>query len=426
MTIRLTCDCDWTLSTSDGNAGKQVRCPACGRSLLVPFPQTTPTRPAGRGVPAWVVGAAAVGGLFLGAAVIGAVWLLGRAGTPPATPVADARHTPPTPDRQHHARPDSFKAEADKEGMKAIKDIIDKDLGREGSHAESRPNPEPRAETKPPAGPGPDGPAPKVSIEKLVPAVPVFGEPLSVTLGGSDPDGRPLRYQYRTDADRDWQAVKGNEFMIFGLKQGPFTLQVRALNSRDVASPVVERSWTVRTIAEMSAGTYRIETGGLVKLDKVPPVLTNNRNTLVKMYREELTLSCSSFWPGWEVEKILDGDLETSWFSAADDAAALGTKPWVQINFKRDVPVRRVTILGNREPAWLLGFTILEGEVTLYDARDRVLERVKNKGTGNFRDFDFRFEPAVERVRKVRFSSLADQGNQTVFKDIAIAEMQVE
>jgi hypothetical protein len=55
-----------------------------------------------------------------------------------------------------------------------------------------------------------------------------------------------------------------------------------------------------------------------------------------------------------------------------------------------------------------------------------VLKQVVNRGTGNFRDFDFRFDPAIDKVRKVRFTSLEDQGNQTIYKDIAIAELQIE
>jgi hypothetical protein len=265
-----------------------------------------------------------------------------------------------------------------------------------------------------------------VIIEKLVPPVPVAGESMAVTLGGSAPDGKPLRYQYRTAADGEWQAAQGREFTLFALERGPLTLQVRGLNSRDTASPVVERTWTVKTIAEMSAGSYRVEPGGLVRLKEAPPVLTTNRNTLIREHRKALTLTCSSFWPGWDVEKVVDENVETSWFSAQDDAAALGKRPWVQAEFEEDVTVQRVTILGNREPAWLLGFTILSGELTLYDAADKVLKTTANKGAGNFRDFDFRLDPPVEKVRKVRFTSLADQGNQTVYRDIAIAELQVE
>ncbi len=136
--------------------------------------------------------------------------------------------------------------------------------------------------------------------------------------------------------------------------------------------------------------------------------------------------TASSIWTGWPPENATDENIKTSWFSGKNDAAAKGTTPWLQVNFPRDVAVKRVTILGNRDPEWLIGFTILEGSVTLYDESGKVLKHEQNKGTGNYRDFDFQFEEPIARVRGVRFTSLADQGDQTEFGDIAIAEIQVE
>jgi hypothetical protein len=94
-----------------------------------------------------------------------------------------------------------------------------------------------------------------------------------------------------------------------------------------------------------------------------PKVVTDNKNTLLLKYKGKLKFSCSTFWPQWEVEKAFDGNLLTSWFSAKGDAAAFGKKPWVQVTFPEDVTVRRITVLGNREPAWLKGYTILAGSV---------------------------------------------------------------
>src|SRR5205807_3265355 len=96
----------------------------------------------------------------------------------------------------------------------------------------------------------------------------------------------------------------------------------------------------------------------------VPP---DNKNSLVKEHFKDLKLSASSFWPGWPVENAFDDNIETSWFTAQDDAVAQGTKPWIEVTFPRDVTVRRVTILGNRDPAWLKGYTILSGKVELLD-----------------------------------------------------------
>jgi len=165
---------------------------------------------------------------------------------------------------------------------------------------------------------------------------------------------------------------------------------------------------------------------GVIRLKEMPPVTTDNKSSLIKKYGRNLTLTASSTWGGWPPENAVDDNIKTSWFSAQNDAAAHGTKPWLQANFPTDVPVSRVTILGNRDPEWLVGFTILEGSVTLYDKNGKVLKTERNKGTGNYRDFDFRYNPPIKGVRAVRFTSLADQGNQTMFGDIAIAEIQVE
>jgi hypothetical protein len=178
--------------------------------------------------------------------------------------------------------------------------------------------------------------------------------------------------------------------------------------------------------AKPQAPDYTIDGTGLVRLKEVPPVTTDNKSLLTKKYRPKVLMTASSTWPGWPPVNAIDDSIETSWFSARNDAAAHGTSPWLQVNFPEDVAVSRVTILGNRDPHWLIGFTILEGSLTLYDRNGEVLKTVKSKGTGNFRDFDFHFSPAIEAVRAVRFTSLADQGNQTVFGDIAIADFQVE
>ncbi len=164
----------------------------------------------------------------------------------------------------------------------------------------------------------------------------------------------------------------------------------------------------------------------LVILEKLPPVTTDNKNTLIKQHREQLRLTASSTWSGWPPANAIDDDIKSSWFSGKNDSAARGKRPWLQVNFPTAVAVRRVTILGNRDPEWLVGFTILAGRVTLTDKDGKVLKEVENEGTGNYRDFDFRFAPAVEGVRGVRFTSLGDQGGETEFGDIAIAEMQVD
>jgi hypothetical protein len=151
-----------------------------------------------------------------------------------------------------------------------------------------------------------------------------------------------------------------------------------------------------------------------------------NSNALIRKHREGLKLSASSTWPGWPPEKALDGDPQTSWFSAQDDSAAHGRKTWFQVTFPEDVTVRRVTVLGNREPAWLEGFTILSGGLELLDAQGKRLHYEETDGTGKFYDYDFALRKPMKGVRAVRFTALGDQGKRTHYGDVAIAEFQVE
>ena len=158
---------------------------------------------------------------------------------------------------------------------------------------------------------------------------------------------------------------------------------------------------------------------------KVKPAAKNS-NALIVKHREALKLSASSTWPGWPPEKALDGNLETSWFSAQDDSVAHGRKTWFQVTFPEDVTVRRVTVLGNREPAWLEGFTILAGSVELLDSDGKRLKYEESDGAGKFYDYDFVFSKPLNRVRSVRFTALGDQGKKTQYGDVAIGEFQVE
>ena len=126
----------------------------------------------------------------------------------------------------------------------------------------------------------------------------------------------------------------------------------------------------------VAAGQEAAEPKGV----KEPPkVVTDNKNTLVKTHRAKLVVSASSFWPGWEPEKVIDDNMETSWFSQRGDAAAKGTKPWVTLTF----PEKR-------------------------------------------RDFEFKPKQPVGKVRSVKFTSLKDQGDQNPYDDIAIAEFMIE
>ena len=158
----------------------------------------------------------------------------------------------------------------------------------------------------------------------------------------------------------------------------------------------------------------------------LPEAAKGNGNGLLKQYCGRVKISASTFWPGWPPEKAIDGNLETSWFTERKDAAALDTKPWIKIEFPEAVTVKRVTVLGNREPAWLKGFTIKAGRLELLDAEGKVLWMREIVGTGAWFDFDYVPEKAMTGVKAVRFESRDDEGQLNSYADIAIGEFLVE
>jgi hypothetical protein len=259
-------------------------------------------------------------------------------------------------------------------------------------------------------------------VIQALPESPTAGGELRVALG-KRAERDEVVYQYRATANGAWQDAPDGQVVLKNLREGELRLEFRAFGSKGRVSPVSTRAWSVRP-AE-GTGLAVIEEG-VVKLRAVPPVVTNNQNALVKKYRARLRLTASSVWAGWPVENALDGNLETSWFSEFGDAAAQGRSPWLQANFPEDVTVTRVTVLGNRDPAWLIGYTILKGRLTVYDADGKELRTLTNNGVGNYRDFDYKFDPPLKGVRSIRFTSLSDQGNHTVHKDIGLAEFQVD
>lgn len=154
-----------------------------------------------------------------------------------------------------------------------------------------------------------------------------------------------------------------------------------------------------------------------------PALGPTNSNQLVKDHKGRLTPEASTEYQGWEVGKLFDGDEATSWFSAAGDGQMAGTSPWVKVTFPDDVAVRRVTVLGNREPNYRNQYMVLEGKVELLDAKGRVLASQELKAAGEDRDFEFAPNRAVAGVRAVKFTCTKDQAQ---FNCVGLGEMQVE
>ena len=137
------------------------------------------------------------------------------------------------------------------------------------------------------------------------------------------------------------------------------------------------------------------------------------------------TLSASSTYGGWPLENATDGDPQTSWYSDTNDSAAKGRQPFFQVTFQAASSLRRVAILGNRDPAYFDGFGILRGRLETFDRGGNLIEAHEADGSGDRRDYAFSLTSSTP-VKTLRFSSLRDQGDRNRWGDIAIAELRTE
>ncbi len=153
---------------------------------------------------------------------------------------------------------------------------------------------------------------------------------------------------------------------------------------------------------------------------------SENQNTLVQKYKDKLQVTASSFYQGYPPERLIDGDKLSVWFSATGDSAAQGQKPWIMVAFPEDVTVTRLTVLGNRDPTYPLGYSVLTGLAEFLDADGKVLWKEERDAAGDLKDFEFKPKEIIKKIRSVRFTSVKDEGNLNGSQDIAIAEVLIE
>jgi WD40 repeat protein len=155
-------------------------------------------------------------------------------------------------------------------------------------------------------------------------------------------------------------------------------------------------------------------------LKAIPPNISSNSNALIRQYRADLTFSSSEAQSSHT--QAVDGDSGTSWQSGWRDSVARGGHPWFQVNFPQEVTVRRVTILGPREQET----AILAGVLDLLDRRGAVIASKRGESKTWPHDFEFPFEPPIERVQRVRWTSERDQGAENPMGNVNVAEVLVE
>ncbi len=134
-----------------------------------------------------------------------------------------------------------------------------------------------------------------------------------------------------------------------------------------------------------------------------PEVGEKNTNALVTKHKDKLELKASSVWEGWPTTNLTDGDEKTSWYSNSPDSTLAETKPAVTVVFPEDVSIKRVTLMGQRDPTYLTGYTVSEGTIELLDKNDKVIATHEMKAAGEKSDFDLILDK-FHTVRAVRFT----------------------
>jgi hypothetical protein len=155
---------------------------------------------------------------------------------------------------------------------------------------------------------------------------------------------------------------------------------------------------------------------------RIPTFGETNTNAMVQRHREKLAAETSSEWQGYPVTQVFDEKPETVWYSASGDAPMAGKTPTVTLTFPVDVSVKRVTVLGNRDPATKGGYFVLEGTVELLDKDGRVVSSHELKAAGDLYDFDLKLN-RYTTARAVRFTATKDEKR---FNCVAVSEIQVE
>ena len=160
-----------------------------------------------------------------------------------------------------------------------------------------------------------------------------------------------------------------------------------------------------------------------VPKNALPALGKTNANTLIKEYKEKLVIDASSEWEGWPVANAFDSDEKTSWYSISGESATNGKEPWVRVRFPVNDTVRRVTILGNRDPQWPDGYTATEGKIEYLDADEKVLAKVDLVGKGDKHDFEHTPKEPIVGVRAIRFTITKDKATGGC---VSVGEFQAE
>ncbi|MEE8523116.1 MAG: Ig-like domain-containing protein, partial [Thermoanaerobaculia bacterium] len=125
----------------------------------------------------------------------------------------------------------------------------------------------------------------------------------------------------------------------------------------------------------------------------------------------------SSFSPNFPSERVIDGNLQTSWFTAVGDAANNRSAPFIEVILPSDQSVAQIRLLGNRQNPE--GFDFFAGIFQAFDAAGtELLSSGEVQLPAPSRDVAVPID--LDGVRRLRFTSTADESNTP-----GLAELQV-
>lgn len=160
-----------------------------------------------------------------------------------------------------------------------------------------------------------------------------------------------------------------------------------------------------------------------VPKDATPMTRGPNTNSLLRDNAGKFKAEASTEYNSvWGVNNLFDNNMDTPWYSAEGDAPMSGKEPWVRVTFNHAVNIRRVTVLGNRDPEYPTGYKVLAGTFELLDSDSNVILKKDIAATGEKFDFDW-IIGFRENVRAIRFTATKDDKS---FRCVGLAEMLAE
>lgn len=260
-----------------------------------------------------------------------------------------------------------------------------------------------------------------------------FGQTLAVASAGvlandSDPEAQPLTAQLVSSPGEGTLDLRPD---------GSFTYVPRALAAPGALKPTVEWTQSAFRVGRTStqimmtpividanrdgvpeiyvathSGSGWTSVGHLRALAGGPTPLTNFNLVGLK----NTTIQVSSTFTAYAPERAIDGDLQTSWFTARPDPAA-----FLQVTFPSAVTVRELRMFGNRQFA--SGHDFLSGRFELFDGAGALLY---SSGVvvlpAPDRDLKLVLPAPLAGVKRARFTAT---GYQTPGDDHGFAELEI-